>query len=59
MYRVHNSHDKNEHGCHLARLKSYLTKQPVIVLHHLFIGSFGFVVIVVSHCVIQYAWVLE
>lgn len=48
MYRVHSSHDRNYHGCRLARLKDYLTKQPVIVLHHLFIGSFGFLVIVVS-----------
>lgn len=48
MYRVHSSHDMNDHSCRLARLKDYLTKQPVIVLHHLFIGSFGFLVIVVS-----------
>lgn len=48
MYRVHSSHDMNDHSCRLARLKDYLIKQPVIVLHHLFIGSFGFLVIVVS-----------
>lgn len=59
MYRVHSSHDMNGHGCHLARLKNYLTKQPVIVLHHLFIGSFGFLVIVVSQNDVQLAYVLE
>ena len=50
MYQVHSSHDKNSHGSHLTRFKSYLIKQPVIVFHHLFIGTFGFLVIVVSHC---------
>jgi hypothetical protein len=59
MYRVHSGHDVNNHGCRLAQFKSYLIKQPVIVLHHLFIGSFGFLVIVVSHCDIQLVWVLE
>jgi len=46
MYRVHSSHGMNNHGSHLARFKSYLAKQPVIVFHHLFIGTFGFLVIV-------------
>ncbi|PSN38095.1 hypothetical protein C0J52_00857 [Blattella germanica] len=48
MYRVHSSSSNNTHGCRYHRLKDYLTKQPVIVLHHLFIGSFGFLVIVMK-----------
>ncbi|XP_021921780.1 protein FAM57A [Zootermopsis nevadensis] len=64
MYRVHRSHDVNDRGCRLARLKDYLTKQPVIVLHHLFIGSFGLLVIVylrggLGDCVFGFVYLME
>jgi len=36
----------------LARIKSYLVCHPMILIHHLFIGSFGFLVIVVSEFLI-------
>lgn len=32
-----------------ASLKSYILDSPIIIMHHLFIGSFGFLVIVVSN----------
>lgn len=64
MYRVHSGHDVNNHGCRLAQFKSYLIKQPVIVLHHLFIGSFGFLVIVylrgsLGDCVFGFVYLME
>lgn len=64
MYRVHSSHDTNSHGSHFARFKSYLTKQPVIVFHHLFIGTFGFLVIVylrggLGDCVFGFVYLME
>ncbi|KAJ9581266.1 hypothetical protein L9F63_023538, partial [Diploptera punctata] len=65
MYRVHSSSTvSNGHGCRLARLKDYLTKQPIIVLHHLFIGSFGFLVIVylrggLGDCIFGFVYLME
>lgn len=53
MYRVHASisehkkEQKSDAG-HIVNVGIYLKEQPVIVMHHLFIGSFGFLIIVVS-----------
>lgn len=53
MYRVHASitqhkkEQKSDAG-HIVNVRLYLKEQPVIVMHHLFIGSFGFLIIVVS-----------
>nr|CAD7262542.1 unnamed protein product [Timema shepardi] len=52
MYRVHTS-SSSVHSKRIARVKDYLLKQPMIVLHHLLIGSFGFLVIV---CQSGQAW---
>ncbi|XP_067014933.1 TLC domain-containing protein 3A isoform X2 [Anabrus simplex] len=47
MYRVH-AITFNGHSKRLARWCEYVKQQPVIVLHHLFIGSFGFLIIVMK-----------
>lgn len=39
---------KDDKKSHLRKIADYLVMQPLIVLHHLFIGSFGFLMIVVS-----------
>lgn len=40
--------NKDDKKSHLRKIADYLVMQPLIVLHHLFIGSFGFLLIVVS-----------
>lgn len=57
MYKVHASQLVNQKQVgdfqtksvgEIAMFKHYIKTQPIIIAHHLFIGSFGFLVIVVS-----------
>lgn len=69
MYKVHTSGksdvERQQHGGHcLARWGDYICKQPMIVLHHLFIGSFGFLVIVhlrgdLGDCIFGVVYLME
>ncbi|XP_067014934.1 TLC domain-containing protein 3A isoform X3 [Anabrus simplex] len=63
MYRVH-AITFNGHSKRLARWCEYVKQQPVIVLHHLFIGSFGFLIIVylrggLGDCVFGFVYLME
>ncbi|KAG8237946.1 hypothetical protein J437_LFUL016291 [Ladona fulva] len=78
MYHVH-SHDigvvsggadmkgmsaNRVHGVSLEGFWAYFVRQPVIVLHHIFIGSFGFLVIVyfrggLGDCVFGFVYLME
>lgn len=64
MYRVHTVNAAHRHARRLARWREYLYQQPVIVIHHLFIGSFGFLVIVylrggLGDCVFGFVYLME
>ncbi|GLH00299.1 Uncharacterized protein GBIM_06717 [Gryllus bimaculatus] len=64
MYRVHTVNAAHRHARRLARWREYLYQQPVIVFHHLFIGSFGFLVIVylrggLGDCVFGFVYLME
>lgn len=64
MYHVHAINTANRHAHQLARWRDYLRDQPVIVFHHLFIGSFGFLVIVhlrhdIGDCIFGYVYLME
>lgn len=41
-----------------ASLKSYILDSPIIIMHHLFIGSFGFLVIVVRIVVSYHSYLI-
>ncbi|XP_046410218.1 TLC domain-containing protein 3A isoform X1 [Neodiprion fabricii] len=69
MYRVHASisehkKDQKSDAGHIVNVRLYLKEQPVIVMHHLFIGSFGFLIIVylrggLGDCIFGFVYLME
>ncbi|XP_063220215.1 TLC domain-containing protein 3A [Bacillus rossius redtenbacheri] len=67
MYQVHTSSFSSSHSIQtrrMSKVKDYIVKQPMILLHHIFIGSFGFLVIVylrggLGDCVFGFVYLME
>lgn len=73
MYKVHTcgpadqkngtiAKEKNKNA--LLKFGEYIISQPIIIMHHIFIGSFGFLVIVylrggLGDCVFGYVYLME